>query len=381
VDQRLKTILDGIGDAEFSAIAAGALGTKQARLLGPAEFIELTAPHFDRKTIGIVRASGQARAEDGAIVQPWSTVAKISDLSLAPNEGDFTHVEDEATVYEQRLFTGDGQRFRPARCYAISRPTPSIRVLWLEDLTDAKGSPFDVSTLTTILRHLGEWNGHHAVHQTTMSLPVRRDGFAARWHATGFASRLKELPDFADAPNWRVAFGDLPSSIVLELYGLIDRLVAQTAMLPHAVAFGDLGAGNVFLKGDEAVAVDWASLTVDPVGVDGGCLAGSPLTYARGATIAAAEIELFEAYLEGLHEAGWAGNRDDVRRAYLCLYGIYQLYCGLMPVFCGKLQPFPRAFIEGRFGTSLEEVPELVAGVIRRFPATINELNHLLPSR
>ena len=152
-------------------------------------------------------------------------------------------------------------------------------------------------------------------------------------------------------------------------------------MLPHAVAFGDLAAGNVFLKGDEAVAVDWASLTVDPVGVDGGCLAGSPLTWAGGATIAAAETELFEAYLEGLREAGWAGNRDDVRRAFLCLYGIYQLYCGLMPVFCGKLQPFPREFIEGRFRTSLETVPEVVAGVIRRFPATINELNHLLSER
>ena len=211
-----------------------------------------------------------------------------------------------------------------------------------------------------------------------MAIPIRRDSFAARWNSTGFSERLKEFPDFANAPGWRVAFGDLPLSIVPELYGLLDQLVAQTATLPHAVAFGDLAAGNVFLKGDETVAVDWASLTVDPVGVDGGCLPGSSLTWAGGATIAAAELELFEAYLAGLHEAGWTGNRDDVRRAFLCLFGIYQLYCGLMPVFCGKLEPFPREFLEARFKTSLETVPEVVAGVIRRFPATIAEMSRLV---
>jgi hypothetical protein len=211
-----------------------------------------------------------------------------------------------------------------------------------------------------------------------VAIPIRRDGFAERWNSTGFDERLKEFPNFANAPAWRVAFGDLPSSIVPELYGLLGQLVAQAATLPHAVAFGDLAAGNVFLKGDETVAVDWASLTVDPIGVDGGCLAGSPLTWAGGATIAAAETELFEAYLSGLHEAGWTGNRDVVRRAFLCLYGIYQLYCGLMPVYCGKLDPFPRVFLEARFKTSLETIPEVVAGVIRRFPATIAEVRRLL---
>ncbi|CAN5270455.1 hypothetical protein BH10PSE9_BH10PSE9_22310 [soil metagenome] len=378
MDDRLKTILDGIGEVEFAAVAAGALGAERATLVGSTEFVELSTPHFDRKTIGIVRASGQARAGDRATARPWSTVAKISDLSLAPHDGSFTHVEDEATVYEQRLFAGDGLRFRPARCYAISRPTPSIRVLWLEDLIDAKGTPFDVPALKTIMRHLGEWNGHHAVRGTTVTIPMRRDGFATRWNSTGFREQLKEFPAFADAPGWRVAFGDLPSSIVPELYGLLDQLVAQTATLPHAIAFGDLAAGNVFLKGDETVAVDWASLTVDPLGVDGGCLPGSSLTWAGGATIAAAELELFEAYLAGLHEAGWTGNRDDVRRAFLCLFGIYQFTCGLMPVYCGKLHPYPREYLQARFKTSLETIPEVVAGVIQRFPATIAELRRLV---
>ena len=67
-----------------------------------------------------------------------------------------------------------------------------------------------------------------------------------------------------------------------------------------------------------------------------------------------------------------------MRRAFLCLFGIYQLYCGLMPVFCGKLEPFPREFIEARFKTNLETVPEVVAGVIQRFPATIAELSRLV---
>lgn len=379
LNDRLKAILDGIGEAGIGAAAAGALGTETATLAGPTEFVQLSPPHFDRKTIGIVLVSGLAHAGgDPATARRWSTVAKISDLSLAPNDGAFTHVEDEATFYEQRIFAGDDLRFRPARCYAISRPSPSIRVLWLEDLTGAKGTPFDVPTLTTIMRHLGEWNGYHAVRGTTVAMPIQRDGFATRWNATGFRDRLKEYPDFATAPAWRVAFGELPVSIVPELHELLRQLVARAATLPHAVAFGDLAAGNVFLKGDETVAVDWASLTIDPVGVDGGCLAGSSLSWAGGAAVAAAEPELFEAYLAGLRVAGWTGRREDVRRAYLCLFGLYQLNCGLMPVYCGKLEPFPRASLEARLQTSFDTIPEVLAGVIQRFPATIKELRRLL---
>jgi hypothetical protein len=209
-------------------------------------------------------------------------------------------------------------------------------------------------------------------------IPTRRDALAARFSATSFGERVNEFPDFADAPGWRAAFGDLPSSIVPELYDLLGRLIARTASFPHALAFGDLAAGNVFLKGDEAVAVDWASLTVDPIGVDGGCLAGSPLTWAGGAAIAAAETELFDAYFEGLQEAGWIGNRDDVRCGFLCLYGLYQLTCGLMPVYCGKLHPYPREYIEARFKTRIETLPEVLTGVFQRFPASIDEMRRLV---
>jgi hypothetical protein len=255
MDECLKATLDRLSEGELASIAAGALGAEHAVLMATPSFEELTTPHFDRKTIGIVRASGMARTtRDGAL--PWSAVGKVSDLSLAPHDGAFTHVEEEAMIYEQRVFAADALRFRPARCYAISRPRPSLRILWLEDLTGAKGTPFDLPTLRTIMRHLGEWNGHHATRQTIVTVPVRRDSFATRWHSAGFAERLEHLPYFADTSAWRPAFAGLAPSIVSELHEAIDALVKRAAALPHSLAFGDLAAGNVFLNGDETVAVD-----------------------------------------------------------------------------------------------------------------------------
>jgi hypothetical protein len=113
--------------------------------------------------------------------------------------------------------------------------------------------------------------------------------------------------------------------------------------------------------------------------VDGGCLAGSPLTWAGCNAIDEAETELFEAYLAGLRTGGWHGEGNDVRRAYLCLRGIYQLYCGLMPVFTGNPgKPFSRAFLEARWKTTFEDLPNVVAGIIQRFPATTAEIQRLL---
>ena len=242
MDERLNAILEGIGDAEFSAVAAGALGAERVTLVGTTDFVELTPAHFDRKTIGIVRASGRRRGDGAAVVDGRQN----QRLSLAPNEGSVTHVEDEAIVYEQRFspVTASVSAPRTATRYRVRHRRSEC--CGSKDLIDAKGTPFDVPTLRTIMRHLGEWNGHHAVRETMVTIPIQRDGFVARWNSTGFAVRLKELPDFADTPAWRVAFGDLPSSIVPEIYSSsIElsprprrcRMPSPSATWPPAMSF------------------------------------------------------------------------------------------------------------------------------------------------
>ena len=80
---------------------------------------------------GPTRASGLA------------AVAKIVDFSVPPDPmNSWVHPENEAAVYNEGYFSGNGLSFRPARCYHISRPSADVVVLWLEDLTGAKGPPF-----------------------------------------------------------------------------------------------------------------------------------------------------------------------------------------------------------------------------------------------
>jgi hypothetical protein len=65
---------------------------------------------------------------------------------------------NEVLVYERGLFAGYRGGMRPARCHHISRPSETLTILWLEDLTGAEGPPFAVSQLREMARQLGTWN-------------------------------------------------------------------------------------------------------------------------------------------------------------------------------------------------------------------------------
>ena len=124
-------------------------------------------------------------------------------------------------------------------------------------------------------------------------------------------------------------------------------------------------------------AIDWASLTDDPLGVDGGCSVGSCTTWGPDyALVVRHERELFEMYLAGLRSSGWQFDPRDVRRAAFGQLGHYLLNLMTMPVMV--VDGMHRAFLEKRFGLQLEEIPERGAVAIDMMPSYIEELQDLL---
>ncbi len=92
--------------------------------------------------------------------------------------------------------------------------------------------------------------------------------------------------------------------------------------------------------------MDWASFTLDPLGVDAGSMIGSAITWGRRAMdVARNEGTLFEGYLDGLRAAGRRGERDTVRRGYLLHYGSARARHRQLPAF---LKKFNRARVELR---------------------------------
>jgi hypothetical protein len=377
VDERLDSILHGCLDTDLNKVVAGSLEAPDATLAGQPEISEIAAPHNDLRTLGIVRVSGMARLPGGT-TKPWSAVAKVIDLAVAPGVGAFwTHPENEDIVYEHGYFASNGLPFRPARCYHVSRPADAVKVLWLEDLGEMRRAPFDLNDLATISRHLGEWNGFYAARMPDLPFETSTDSYLMRWTGAGFGKLLEKFREMRDDPSTRQLYGGLSPDIASDLYGLVSRLNDGTRALPHSLAFGDCSVANLFLGAETTIAIDWASLTSDPLGVDAGCTVGSAITWGRSSfEVAASERQLFESYLEGLAAAGWTGNRRDIRRAFLGQYCTYLFYVAMVPA-TRTTGYFRREFLEQRYQATWDEIPTLQRPVVQLIPSYIDELKTL----
>jgi hypothetical protein len=378
MDDRLTTIFTGLGDADYRTIAAKALGVDRAELGGRPALSEIKTPHNDRRTIGIVRVRGEAMV--GGSRRAWSTVVKIADLSLdGGREVQWISAENEETVYEQGYFAGDGLPFRPARCFRTMRLPTGEKLLWLEDLSDLAQAPFSLDALETMARHLGEWNGFHANRPTKLKFELPQDGHIRRWAQSLWNARLADLMGLVERDALGPFYKDVPLSVVNRLYDAIPALNEVSRLLPHSLAFGDLPIGNLFFSGSETIAIDWASLTSDPMGTDAGCMIGSAATWGRNfVAVLANEQSLFDSYARGLKEAGWRGDVKDARRGYLGGIGHYIFVIATMPVF--SAQPgkyFPVEFMEKRFEMPHDDIAERMVEATRHLPALTDEIENL----
>jgi hypothetical protein len=376
MDARIATIVRGTTLQTLQQVVAGVLGSDApVGLDGPPQFAEIRRPHAEDRTIGIVRASGTAGG------RTWSSVVKIVDLAIpgAERTAGLTWPENEEHVYERGLFADEGLSFRAARCYALTRPEGEVRLFWLEDLSGAQGTPFTLEQLARMTRHLGEWNGRHSEAPPTLGFPLGRDAYVRRFSGWNYPKQLARLESNADHPLVRAAFRSGAAATLRALVASTARLLERLSAAPHGLAFGNISAGNVFSLPHETVAIDWASLTDDPVGVDGGCLIGSSFSWGPAfMDVVRAQAELFESYMEGLRAGGWYGERDDARRASLAQIGSYLITTALTPSLLVDGDDWLRNFIEGRFGLPQADVCARLSDLVAILPGFVEEIEGLL---
>jgi hypothetical protein len=373
VDERLQRILDGIPEHELSRVAAGVLGLTAARIDGRPTLSEITTPHAEDRTIGIVKVSGTAGG------RPWASVVKIVDLAVpeAARVAGVTAPQNEEIVYEEGYFASDGLPFRPARCYGVSRPGEALKVIWLEDLTGATPPPFSLDQIAQVARQIGEWNGRQAAEPQAVAFAVGQDAYIPRLRRFMHVPFLEKLRALDGTPLVRAMYGDQPIDIAFTFFALMQELLDRNRALPHSLCFGDCSAGNLFVLGNETVAVDWASLTNDPLGCDGGCSVGSCFTWGPDyAEVLVHERELFTHYLDGLSSTGWRFDPLDVRRAAFGQLGHYLCNTLEIPVIIGETAW--SAYIEKRYGLPLPEIPERGRRAIEMMPSYVEELRELL---
>lgn len=104
----------------------------------------------------------------------------------------------------------------------------------------------------------------------------------------------------------------------------ILRVIEALERLPTSLSHCDCHPKNLFPelrsgKHVATVAFDWASVGFAPLGRDAGPLLGSGLVWTEISPDRASRLErrVFDSYVAGLDDAGWRGDREAVRLAYL----------------------------------------------------------------
>jgi Ser/Thr protein kinase RdoA (MazF antagonist) len=200
-----------------------------------------------------------------------------------PGLSDPYYWRREALVYGSALLDGLDDLRAPELLGLFEREDGSVAI-WLEDVPESP--PWTPETLGAFARRLGRVQAAFA-----RRLPDED------WLPRGFLRRYLELHEIEGAD--------------------CEAVLARLDTLPHTLAHNDLHPANV--HGDGTVVLDWAFAGLAPLGLDAGVLVGDGIAddvIAAGQADAAGTA-VWDGYSAGLREAGFDGDVDAIRWAFL----------------------------------------------------------------
>jgi hypothetical protein len=261
----------------------------------------------------------------------------------------------EAEAYRSgRLATLAGGLRAPA-CHLVAERGDGSVALWLEDLTGAPGPTWGLDRYRTAARHLGAAQGEFLAGR-----PLPGDPWLSRgWLRRYVAGRDGDLDALADPAGWRhplVAawFPDPPVDALAAMRADRDRLLAALDALPATLSHLDLHPANLFDRGGDTAAIDWAFVGRAAIGEDAGNLVADAVLdfHVRPEHLGALHDAVADGYHAGLRTAGAAVAPGLVREAMAA--GLAAKYAWIAPAML-------RAAAEGRDRLNRRPIAEAVA--------------------
>lgn len=306
-------------------------------------------------TAELARYSGTSA--DG---RTWSAILKV----IRRPESRWTpEWRREADVYASGFLDSLPPGIVAPRLYAIDE-TPTEVSLWLEEVVESV-PVWPLRRYAVAARDLGRFNGAYLVGRSKAGAPPLRSDWLAGWVAGTSERGLKVLNDPAITDHELVRRA-APPIWVDRLRALHERrthLLAALERLSRTVSHLDAWRANLIARdrdgATQTVAIDWSLLGLAPVGQEIAVFVSGPrLWLSLDPADADAFGELsFRAYLDGLHDAGWAGAKEDVRFAYAASIA---LWAGIAaPIWLSWFTlPARREWLERKFRMPLEDAVE-----------------------
>ncbi len=189
--------------------------------------------------------------------------------------------------------------------------------LWMADYADHKDN-WRLDDYSDMARRLGRMNGG----MIGRDLPAR-DWLAQGWHSAivpGLADAFAALPQNLEQPLARITLPIEAQDEIMAIWR--DRQLFRDAltMLPQTLCHNDAFRRNILHSDKGIVLLDWALAGRGGLGEELVSLVALALYYSGYSQDYAERLDqaVFNAYLQGLRETGWRGDRRLARIGYTC---------------------------------------------------------------
>ncbi len=271
---------------------------------------------------GLWLFSGSAQAKDS--IHEWSVVLKILNRPTEePPQDDLWYWKREILLAQSGLLEQMPGPLRAPRMYRTDE-YPESAWLWMEHIIDRQPGSWTLNQYVFAAYELGRWNG-----ACYFEMPLLNEPWLARGHYISWISWM----DVDRA--WQFPLN--LAHVSAELKRRYDQLWEERELfynvlehLPQVFSHFDCQRRNIFICNDQngqnqLTVVDWAQCGIGPLGAELNSLVscnGYMLEYPP-IDLPNLEEAIFPAYLQGLQYAGWKGDADFVRLAYLAWQSVY----------------------------------------------------------
>jgi len=219
--------------------------------------------------------------------------------------------EREALAYQRRivdLYAPDG--IAAPECLFIDSGVDTVD-LWLEDVEGLPGDEWGLLDYASAAAALGAGQGRLSVFGGPAGLPFLSRGYLREYSS----EKPVDWSLLGSDRAWThpLVSENVPAELregATRLHDNRNRLYAIAEATPRTVCHLDFWAKNLFRRDDEIVLIDWAFVGDGALGEDIGNLIPDAAFdhFIPAARLPELEALVFDAYLGGLHAAGWAGD-------------------------------------------------------------------------
>ena len=237
-------------------------------------------------TIGFVHVRGTTSTSTSQT--DWSAVVKAKQMDGADKlggvQGIMASPTREVGAFESGFLEQLDGDLRAVSFHGITR-IGKTTLLWMDDLSDSAPHPWGTDEFLAASRQTGYFNGSWPESRAPEFEWLDRNFVTNRPAALIRSDFFEQLND----PSADDAIADLTersgTTRISGLYGGYRTITESLIGLPKVVCHNDLHARNAFIRYQDqklrTYVIDWASVGLGPVGVDGGTIIGEQPIGAR----------------------------------------------------------------------------------------------------